>query len=117
MEGKDGSYGDGFDTFWKIYPRRIGKLDALRAYTQALRHSTADEINEGAKRFAQERAGEDPKFTPHPATWLRAGRWMDEVVDAAPSAAERIAWREQKQEFLDKLAQKDAEKLAARMRH
>ena len=32
----------------------------------------------GAQRYAGERAGEDPKFTKHPATWLRGGCWEDE---------------------------------------
>jgi hypothetical protein len=29
-------------------------------------------------RYAAERRGEDPRFTKHPATWLRKGCWSDE---------------------------------------
>jgi hypothetical protein len=70
--------GDRFDEFWQSYPRRIAKLAALKAWNKSLKHDTADNIIAGALRFARQRAGQDPKFTPHPATWLNAGRWMDE---------------------------------------
>jgi hypothetical protein len=70
-----------FDAFWKIYPRREGRLDALKAYTQALKHATADTILAGAQRYAQScsRDGRERKFQKLPGGWLRAGRWMDEL--------------------------------------
>jgi hypothetical protein len=35
----------------------------------------------GAKRYAGKRAGQDPKYTKHPATWLNAGCYADEPPD------------------------------------
>jgi hypothetical protein len=59
---------------------------------------------EGAKRYADQRAGQDPQFTKMPATWLNGDCWLDEPeiqladIPAAPSGnaeglsmAERIA--------------------------
>ena len=69
---------NGFDAFWNVYPRREGKLDAMKAYQQALKHATADTILAGAQRYAQS-CSPEKKFQKLPAGWLRAGRWMDEL--------------------------------------
>ena len=69
-----------FETFWRACPRRVGKLDALRAYQQALKLATAAEIQAGAERWALESQDQEPRYIKHPATWLRAGCWMDEPM-------------------------------------
>ena len=33
----------------------------------------------GARRYAIERAEEDPRYTEYPATWLNGGCWTDEA--------------------------------------
>lgn len=68
-----------FDEFWKVYPRKTAKGDARKAWAKAIKagHSPAA-ITAGATRFATERQGQDPKFTPYPASWLNAERWGDE---------------------------------------
>lgn len=76
-----------FGEFWKLFPRRVGKLDAKRAYVQALHHATPDEINEGARAYARERSGQEPQYTKHPAGWLRSGRWADERPPEPTSGA------------------------------
>src|SRR6516164_6037085 len=43
----------------------------------------AETIIAGAKRYAIERANEPPKYTKHPARWLRAGSWTDEPAASA----------------------------------
>jgi hypothetical protein len=68
-----------FDTFWKDYPRKIGKEAARKAFAKALRLTDFAKIMEGVVTLRMEVAGKDPKFTPHAATWLNAGRWDDEV--------------------------------------
>lgn len=72
------SVDDGFATFWATYPRRIGKGAALKAWKKALKVATADQILAGAETYAQIRAGDDPQYTAHPATWLNQQRWEDE---------------------------------------
>lgn len=74
---------DGFAEFWLQYPRKIGKGAAQRAYRSALKTAQAAAIMAGCLRFAAAKAsayeiGEDPRFTPHPATWLNGRRWEDE---------------------------------------
>jgi hypothetical protein len=69
-----------FERFWQTYPRKAGKQAALRAFARAVtkQHVDPAQIISAAARYAAERAGEDPTYTKHPATWLNAGCWDDE---------------------------------------
>jgi hypothetical protein len=71
-----------FDEFWGVYPLKVGKGAARKAYRNALSRASSDEILAGAKRYAASKP--DPKFTAHPTTWLNADRWLDEA--AKPSS-------------------------------
>ncbi len=66
-----------FDTFWKAYPRRVGKLAAMKAWAKAERLSSPDEIMSGLQAYISNGLPE-MNFIPHPATWLNQGRWWDE---------------------------------------
>jgi Helix-turn-helix domain len=68
-----------FDVFWKIYPRKVGKIAAKSAFEKALRVGTLEDILKGAERFASD-PNRQEQFTPHPATWLNQGRWGDEPL-------------------------------------
>lgn len=74
---------NGFDEFWSVYPRKVGKIDAMKAYKGALRLTTADDILYAADKYAHERLGEDKQYTKLPAGWLRAGRWGDYAATPA----------------------------------
>lgn len=68
----------GFLEFWDAYPRRVAKEKALESWQSAIKAGAqVADILAGAKRYAAERAGEDPKFTAYPATWLNQRRWED----------------------------------------
>jgi hypothetical protein len=66
-----------FDLFWSTYPKKVAKLDAMRAWegTKKMRPGI-EEIIAAVNRLAVKCP--DMQFFPHPATWLRGGRWMDE---------------------------------------
>jgi hypothetical protein len=64
-----------FDEWWMIYPRKIGKGTAEKAYAKA---DLPPDILEITRRYAASRQGEDQTFTPHPATWLNRKSWLDE---------------------------------------
>lgn len=70
---------DGFDRFWACYPRRIGKLAALKVWTklnpdEALVETILESIDEH-RRCKAWRDG----FIPHPTTFLNQGRYLDEL--------------------------------------
>lgn len=68
-----------FVRFYTIYPRRIGKKAAEKAWAKAIKDGAEPElVIQAAQRYAASRVGQDPKYTPHPATWLNQGRWEDE---------------------------------------
>jgi hypothetical protein len=70
---------DGFEEFYEAYPRHVGREAARKAYAKAIKSTTAETILAAAKKYAQQRRGQDPHYTAHPATWLNRGSWADEV--------------------------------------
>jgi hypothetical protein len=69
-----------FEAWYRQYPRKVGKLKAEKIYAGIIKSkkASADELLVGARRYATERAGQDPTYTRHPTTWLNAGGWLDE---------------------------------------
>lgn len=70
-----------FDDFWDAYPRKEAKGAARKAWDKATKTTDPETILAGVKAFAAKVAGSERKFIAHPATWLNAERWDDEVVD------------------------------------
>jgi hypothetical protein len=77
-----------FADFWKLYPRRIGKGAAEKAWQKAVKEVPADVILAGVQRYQWP---SDPQFTPHPATWLNQKRWLDEAPARKMTLSEKIA--------------------------
>jgi hypothetical protein len=69
---------DDFQAFYKVYPRKMARLDAEKAYLQIRRRDISHErIMAGLERYL-EHLPEDVCWIPYPATWIRAGRFDDE---------------------------------------
>ena len=66
-----------FNEFWKIYPRKIGKGQARKAFKAALKKTTLEVILAGVETMKADPLLES-EFTPHPATWLNGERWLDD---------------------------------------
>ena len=76
-----------FEEFYAAYPRHVGKEAARRAFVKTVKtKAPAADIIEGARRYAAATAaaGTETRYIAHPATWLNAGRWSDDMQDAAP---------------------------------
>ncbi|MBR0746188.1 hypothetical protein JQ582_19845 [Bradyrhizobium japonicum] len=74
-----------FAEFWAIYPLKVGKLDAEKAYLAKAKAGVATAVmNAGAARYAAERSGQDPKFTKHPTKWIKGECWNDEPSSTGP---------------------------------
>jgi hypothetical protein len=76
-----------FQNFWNAYPRRIAKIAAKKAFDRAIVDGAdPTEIIAAAAAFTAYRLQAEPdpskrdRFTPHPATWLNAGRWGDDLT-------------------------------------
>lgn len=70
-----------FDAFWLAYPRKVGKLNAHKAWrqTKRLRPPLAAILGRlDALRSSPQWTRDGGQYVPHPGTWLRRGGWEDE---------------------------------------
>ena len=75
---------DTFDKFWKLYPKKIAKADALKAWNKAIKTKTAEKLLELTKAYAEGKLPED-KYIPYPASWLNKGLYESvEIAEAKP---------------------------------
>lgn len=81
-----------FHRFWTMYPRKVCKIAAQKAYAQARKLVSAADIIDGLLHYP---FSADSQFQPHAASWLNAGGWIMEadtppptvIVDKSESAA------------------------------
>jgi len=75
-----------FAEFWKSYPRKKSKVDGQKVWKQVKGDSIFDEIMAGLQQAitSPDWLKEEGKYIPYPATWLRAGGWMDETGITTP---------------------------------
>lgn len=81
-----------FDAFWQLYPRKIAKAAAAKAYTKARKDVDAATITNGLTNakavWVADRTEE--RFIPHASTWLNAGRWADEQATLLDTPVDRV---------------------------
>lgn len=85
-ERKKESLPEGFEEFWKAYPRKVAKPQAIRAWrklnpNQELRNSILNDVK--ARSSSQAWTKDNGTFIPYPATYLNNQRWED----SAPASA------------------------------
>ena len=75
-------YKESFNEFWNIYPKKVAKQDAQKAWDKLKPDDEmVDEIIAGVAwlRKSPQWTEKDGKFIPNPATFLNGGRWNDET--------------------------------------
>jgi hypothetical protein len=87
--------GDQIEQIYQIYPRRVGKGTATTAIRNAVRKVMAgdpdhpalpldealDYLAQRVGLYKQSIQGDDPKYTPHPASWFNGERFWDDEWD------------------------------------
>lgn len=69
---------DDFERFWSLYPKKVGKKDASKAWSKIESSSVPDLIKGVEIQSESEQWKKDGgRYIPHPATWLRGERWKD----------------------------------------
>lgn len=73
-----------FDLFWKAYPKKKAKEDAVSAWRK-IRPDTYPAIMSAIEkgRRSDEWTKDAGKFIPYPASWLNGKRWEDEASDSS----------------------------------
>ena len=86
-------YPEGFQEFWKIYPRKTEKVKAFKMWKVALRHGAEEgELTKAARNYAAEcdTKGRAEDYIKHPATFLGPNdHWRDYLKTEIISAEER----------------------------
>ena len=85
-----------FAAFYALYPRKVGKPQAAKAYAKARKTADAQTILDGLagqlEWFAAQIKGRDD-FRPYPAKWLNGEMWADDLsVPAAPVSVPGDQW-------------------------
>jgi len=80
---------DDFVAFWDVYPRKVNKVGALKAWRARLREKSATPgaLITSAQNYATKVAGKDPEYIIHPSTFLGPQqRWKDFPAAAHPAS-------------------------------
>lgn len=87
----DERYLTDFHELWALYPRKVGKQEALRAYGRLRRRGVEHGgLIRAVTTYASEQAGADPKFIKHCSSFLNGGRWEDYCDGAGPEPAAHV---------------------------
>lgn len=66
-----------FDEFWKVYPKKVDKGAALRAFRRAIKNTEVSQVIDGAKRYAEDPNLPEKQYIKNPSTWLNAEAWSN----------------------------------------
>jgi hypothetical protein len=71
-----------FEEFWKLYPRKVNKAKAQKAFlglkpTEKLFKTIMASLDKAKE--SREWVKEEGQYIPHPTTWLNGKRWEDEI--------------------------------------
>jgi hypothetical protein len=78
---------ESFETFWNLYPKKVAKADALKAWKQVLKKKTADEMIGLTKAYSESKLP-DMTYIPYPASWLNKGLY-EAVENDKPAPASK----------------------------
>lgn len=87
---------DDFDAWWAAYPRKVAKVDAIRAWRKVKNDlPSIDDLLAATAWLARTVQAEHPeaamwtKYMPYPATFLRGHRWADVTETDTPVTVAR----------------------------
>ena len=85
-----------FQRFWDVYPRKVGKTQARKAFASAAVRCDPEQICVAAAALAEDPNLPPKQFIPHPATWLNRDGWDDEPYpeqrDSRTNAEKAMDW-------------------------
>jgi hypothetical protein len=83
-----------FNSFWKVYPKKVAKKAAERAWKKVKAHDHLEAILKAIASWSRDESWskDNGQFIPYPATFLNGERWKDvpqSVVNQVGNDAER----------------------------
>lgn len=82
-----------FDEFWSLYPRKIAKATARKAWAKLSAEQqlmAAKAIDTHCQYWSAKET--ELEYIPHPATWLNNERWEDELVIEPKKEKQNKEW-------------------------
>lgn len=92
-----------FGKFWDAYPNKTGKPSAEKAFSQAIRRASLDEIMAGVRAYASKT---DDRQWCSPVKWLSDDRWKDQPakppdkIRPKPVGFSHLQTRQTREEYL-----------------
>lgn len=83
---------NGFDGWWRAYPRKVAKKDAERVWGTLSRLdqvAAENALPAHVKAWKAQHRNQDK--VPYPATWLRGRRWEDDLAGETDTAPRRLS--------------------------
>ena len=75
-------FSDEFEEVWKMYPKKQGKSEALKAYAKARNDGTSKEdIVSGLKKYISYTQGRETRYIKNGSTWFNQKGWQDEYEE------------------------------------
>ena len=70
-----------FSAFYSLYPRKVGKQAAEKAWLKNKCDEHSDQIMEALPKHIDSKDWQksEGQFVPHPSTWLNGRRWEDQI--------------------------------------
>lgn len=70
-------YSSDFERFWKLYPKKVGKIGAYREWQRAIKGTPIETIISAAEAYSHSDKGQG-EYCWNPLTWLSQGHWEDD---------------------------------------
>jgi hypothetical protein len=83
-----------FQTFWELYPRKVSRKTAEKAFNRLSRLEQEEALNALPNHIKYWQIKDtDKEFIPHASSWLNQARYQDEI-DLAPTVVKKpqIPW-------------------------
>lgn len=101
---------DEFERFWALYPRKVEKLEARKAFIKAFTQYGSD-VLDGVRRLSLDPNLPPKQYVPYPASWLNAGGWTNEPYPEREKSKDELLAEERK-----RIAERDAREKERRRR-
>lgn len=70
-------YTPDFESFWKLYPKKVNKEEAFKKWKQAIKIDSIKTITSGLRWDIVNNFSKEQRYQPNLATWLHNKRWLN----------------------------------------
>jgi uncharacterized protein YdaU (DUF1376 family) len=87
-----------WDEFWALFPNKVGKADAVKAFDKARKRVDRQTMLDGLQRYVDKT---DDRPWCNPSTWLNQDRWADQPAQQPQRQQNGISRKPTINDFLD----------------